>query len=91
MADNFEINNDEEHKTLLDVEVVVTAVLGTTTMKVNQLLKMGRGAVVMLDRGVSENIEVKSEGNLIALGEVVVVEDRLAVTITKTYKSNMTL
>ncbi|MBL4748528.1 MAG: FliM/FliN family flagellar motor switch protein [Magnetovibrio sp.] len=91
MVDNIDIENDEEHKTLLDVEVVITAVLGTTTMKVNQLLKMGRGAVVMLDRGVSENIEVKAEGNLVALGEVVVVEDRLAVTITKIYKSNMTM
>ena len=79
----------QAHKSLLDVEVELTAVLGTATMKVNQLLKMGRGAVVMLDRTIGENIEVKAEGNLIALGEVVVVEDRLAVSMTKIYKSNM--
>jgi len=86
------IDDDEDiqaHKSLLDVEVELTAVLGTATMKVNQLLKMGRGAVVMLDRSIGDNIEVKAEGNLIALGEVVVVEDRLAVSMTKIYKSNI--
>lgn len=79
----------QAHKSLLDVEVELTAVLGTATMKVNQLLKMGRGAVVMLDRTIGENIEVKAEDNLIALGEVVIVEDRLAVSMTKIYKSNI--
>lgn len=83
------INEEDEHKALLDVPLEVTAVLGTATMKVSQLLKMGRGAVVQLDRSVGEDIEVKSNGNLIARGEVVVVEDHLAVTMTKIYKANM--
>lgn len=88
MADDNE--DDEQHKSLLDVSVEITAVLGTSTMKVSQLLKMGRGAVVMLDRGVGEDIEVKANGNLIALGDIVVVEDHMAVTMTKIYKSNIT-
>ncbi|OEJ66274.1 flagellar motor switch protein FliN [Magnetovibrio blakemorei] len=83
------INEEDEHKALLDVPLEVTAVLGTATMKVSQLLKMGRGAVVQLDRSVGEDIEVKANGNLIARGEVVVVEDHLAVTMTKIYKANM--
>jgi flagellar motor switch protein FliN/FliY len=83
MADD----NGDEHKALLDVPLEVTAVLGTANMKVSQLLKMGRGAVVQLDRTVGEDIEVKANGNLIAKGEVVVVEDHLAVTMTKIFKT----
>lgn len=85
MADN----NSEEHKALLDVPLEVTAVLGTANMKVSQLLKMGRGAVVQLDRTVGEDIEVKANGNLIAKGEVVVVEDHLAITMTKIFKTSL--
>ena len=83
------INEEDEHKALLDVPLEVTAVLGTATMKVSQLLKMGRGAVVQLDRSVGEDIEIKANGSLIARGEVVVVEDHLAITMTKIYKANM--
>jgi len=85
MADD----NDDTHKSLLDVELELTGVLGTATMKVNQILKMGRGAVVMLDRTIDEDIELKSEGQIIARGEVVVVEDMLAVSISKIYKSQI--
>lgn len=80
---------EDEHKALLDVPLEVTAVLGTANMKVSQLLKMGRGAVVQLDRTVGEDIEVKANGNLIAKGEVVVVEDHLAVTMTKIFKTTI--
>jgi len=87
MADG--IQDEDEHKALLDVPLEVTAVLGTANMKVSQLLKMGRGAVVQLERSVGEDIEIKANGNLIARGEVVVVEDHLAITMTKIYKTNM--
>lgn len=79
--------DDEAHQALLDVPLEVTAVLGTANMKVSQLLKMGRGAVVQLDRTVGEDIEIRANGNLIAKGEVVVVEDHLAVTMTKIFKT----
>jgi len=85
MADD----NDEQHKSVLDVQVEVTAVLGSSTMKVSQLLKMGRGAVVLLDTGIGDDIEIKANGNVIARGEVVVVEDHMAVTMTKIFKSNI--
>jgi len=87
MADD---TDDDEHKSLLDVSVDVTAVLGTSDMKVSQLLKMGRGAVVVLDHNINQDIEIKANGNLIARGEVVVVEDHLAVTMTKIFKSKFT-
>lgn len=78
-----------EEEALLDVPLVVTAVLGTSQMKVSQLLKMGRGAVVQLDRSVGEDIEIRANGELIAKGEVVVVEDHLAVTMTKIIKTHI--
>ena len=87
MADDNE--NDEEHKSILDVSVEISAVLGVSDMKVSQLLKMGRGAVVQLDRSVGEDIEIRANGNLIARGEVVVVEDHLAVTMTKIIKTHI--
>ncbi len=89
MDDDDEINEADKQEALLDVPLEVTAVLGTSYMKVSQLLKMGRGAVVQLDRSVGEDIEIRANGNLIARGEVVVVEDHLAVTMTKIIKTQI--
>jgi len=86
MADD---DDSDQHKSVLDVQVEVTAVLGSSTMKVSQLLKMGRGAVVLLDTGMGDDIDIKANGNMIACGEVVVVEDHMAVTMTKIFKSNI--
>jgi len=72
-----------------DIPVEVTAVLGTASMPISQILKLGRGAVVELDRGVGEAIDLVANNVLIAQGEVVVVEDRLAVTMTEIIKSNI--
>ena len=69
-----------------DVPVEVTAVLGTATMKVSQLLKLGRGAVVQLDRKVGESIDLHANNRLIARGDVVVIDDRLGVTMTEIIK-----
>ena len=58
-----------------DIPVQVSAVLGKTTMQVSQLLKLGRGAVIELDRKVGEAIDIYVNNRLVARGEVVVVED----------------
>ncbi|MFO1154521.1 MAG: flagellar motor switch protein FliN [Rhodospirillales bacterium] len=71
-----------------DIPVQVSAVLGRTTMEVSQLLKLGRGAVVELDRKVGEPIDIYVNNRLVARGEVVVVEDRLGVTMTEIVKSD---
>ncbi len=89
MDDDDIADEAEQQEALLDVPLEVTAVLGTSEMKVSQLLKMGRGAVIQLDRGVGEDIEIRANGNLIARGEVVVVEDHLAVTMTKIIKTQI--
>ncbi|HER26006.1 MAG TPA: flagellar motor switch protein FliN [Rhodospirillales bacterium] len=70
-----------------DIPVQVFAVLGKTQMQVNQLLKLGRGAVVELDRKVGEAIDIYVNNRLVARGEVVVVEDRLGVTMTEIIKT----
>jgi len=71
---------------LLGVEVEITAVLGTAMMPISQILKLGRGAVVELNRNVGEDIEVHANNRMIANGEVVVVEDRLGVNLTDIIK-----
>jgi len=70
-----------------DISVDVIAVLGTSMMPISQILKLGRGAVVELDRLVGEEIELSAEKEVIAKGDVVVIEDRLGVSITKILKS----
>ena len=71
---------------VIDVPVQVSAVLGKATMQVSQLLKLGRGAVVELDRKVGEAIDIYVNNRLVARGEVVIVDDRLGVTMTEIIK-----
>lgn len=71
-----------------DIPVQVSAVLGKSTMQVSELLKLGRGAVVELDRKVGEAIDIYVNNRLVARGEVVVVEDRLGVTMTEIIKTD---
>ena len=71
-----------------DIPVQVSAVLGKTTMPVSNLLKLGRGDVVELDRKVGEAIDIYVNNRLVARGEVVVVEDRLGVTMTEIIKTD---
>ena len=68
---------------VLGVDVDIVAVLGTADLKISQILQLGRGAVVELDRFVKEPIDIRAERKLVARGEVVVVSDKLAVQITE--------
>ena len=73
-----------------DIPVQLSAVLGRANMQVSQLLKLGRGAVVELDRKVGEAIDIYVNNRLVARGEVVVVEERLGITMTEIIKSDRT-
>jgi flagellar motor switch protein FliN len=73
---------------VLDVPVIVSAVLGRTRMDVSQLLKLGPGQLLELDRRVGEAIDIYVNNRLVARGEVVVVEDRLGVTMTEIIKTD---
>ncbi len=77
-----------ELEAVYDIPVTVSAVLGKATMPVCQLLKLGRGAVVELDRKLGEAIDIYVNNRLVARGEVVMVDDsRLGVTMTEIVKS----
>ena len=76
-----------ELEAVYDVPVQVSAVLGKSSMQVHQLLKLGRGAVVELDRKIGEAIDIYVNNRLVARGEVVVVEDRLGITMTEIIKA----
>jgi len=79
---------DKDINAIMDIPVQISAVLGKSTMQVNQLLKLGRGAVIDLDRKVGEAIDIYVNNRLVARGEVIVMEDRLGVTMTEIVKSD---
>jgi flagellar motor switch protein FliN/FliY len=77
----------QDLEAVFDVPVTVSAVLGNSAMEVSQLLKLGKGAILELDRKVGEAIDIYVNDRLVARGEVVLVEDRLGVTMTEIIKS----
>jgi len=78
-----------ELEAVYDIPVQISAVLGRATMQVSQLLKLGRGAVVELDRKLGEAVDIYVNNRLVARGEVVMVDDnRLGVTMTEIVKSD---
>ena len=80
--------NAKDLEAVYDIPVQISAVLGRATMQVSQLLKLGRGAVVELDRKVGEAIDIYVNNRLVARGEVVVVDERLGVTMTEIVKAD---
>lgn len=77
----------QDLEAVYDIPVKVSAVLGKSSMQVHELLKLGRGAVVELDRKVGEAIDIYVNDRLVARGEVVVVDDRLGITMTEIIKT----
>ena len=67
-----------------EVTVELSVVLGRSMMPIHQLLKMGRGAVIELDTTVNDPASIYAGDQLIARGEVMVVEDHIGITITET-------
>ena len=72
---------------VFDVPVKVSAVLGRARMEINDLLKIGPGTVLELDRKVGEAIDIYVNDRLVARGEVVLVEEKLGVTMTEIIKA----
>jgi flagellar motor switch protein FliN/FliY len=66
--------------------VAISAVLGRSTMSVAQLLQLTQGSVLELDRKVGEAIDIYVNNRLVARGEVVIVDERLGVTMTEIIK-----
>ena len=92
--DDIGYNEDEQAsrvaadlEAVFDVPVQVSAVLGRSKMDVGELLKLGPGTVLELDRRVGEAIDIYVNNRLVARGEVVLVEDKLGVTMTEIIKT----
>lgn len=83
-----EVNIGKELEAIYDVPVQIAAVLGKANMQVSQLLKLGRGAVVELDRKVGEAIDIYVNDRLVARGEVVIMDEKLGITMTEILKSD---
>jgi len=73
---------------VFDVPVRVSAVLGHARMPVSNLLDMTSGTLLELDRKVGEAIDIYVNDRLVARGEVVLVEDKLGVTMTEIIKTD---
>ena len=78
--------NAADLEAVFDVPVRVSVVLGRIKMPVSDLLKLDTGTVIELDRQVGEAVEIFINDRLVARGEIVLVEDRLGVTMTEIIK-----
>src|ERR1051325_3850027 len=81
-----EEKNAGDLATVFDVPVSISAVLGRSSMSVAQLLQLAQGSVLELDRKVGEAIDIYVNNRLVARGEVVIVDERLGVTMTEIIK-----
>ncbi|MDJ1158123.1 flagellar motor switch protein FliN [Chelatococcus sp. SYSU_G07232] len=73
---------------VFDVPVTVSAVLGAARMPVGDLLRLGPGTILSLDRRVGEAIDIFVNNRLVARGEVVLVDEKLGVTMTEIIKAD---
>ena len=78
-SDGFEL--------LLDVPLKVSVELGRTRMRVQELLELGQGSIVELERLAGEAVDVMVNGHPIALGEIVIVNDRYAVRVVSVHSA----
>lgn len=67
---------------ILDIPVTLSMEIGRTEITINNLLQLGQGSVVELDRLAGEPMDVMVNGTLIAHGEVVVVDDKFGIRLT---------
>jgi len=83
------IEADRNLEAVYDIPVDISVVLGKTILSVSQVLKLGKGSVVELDKNIGEPVEMLVNGKLVAKGEVVIVEDKVGITLTEIIKDNL--
>ena len=87
-VDDFDIPTSiSDLEAVYNIPVKISAVLGRANMKVSQLMKINKGAIIELDRKVGEAIDIYVNNSLVARGEVVVVDNKLGITMTEIIKS----
>ncbi len=80
--EEFDANKDRNLQLILDIPLRVTVELGRTKMPVNELLNLGQGSVIELNKLAGEPMEVFVNDKLIARGEAVVVNEKFGVRLT---------
>lgn len=72
-----------------EITVDISVTLGTADLRVQQLLKLGRGAVVELDRNVNDYVDIYANNILIGHGEVVITENEaIGISVTDIVKKS---
>ena len=82
VQDEKQHSADKDIEFLLDIPVEITVQLGTTRMLIKELLHLGQGSVIELDKLAGEPMEILANSRLIARGEVVVVNEKFGVRLT---------
>ena len=86
-VEDFDIpTSTSDLEAVYNIPVKVSAVLGKASMTVSQLMKLNKGAIIELDRKVGEAIDIYVNNSLVARGEVVVVDNKLGITMTEIIK-----
>jgi len=76
-------NGADDFSRLADMPVRVSAIIGRARIGIGDLLKLQPGAVLELDRRVGEAVDIQVNGRTVGRGEIVMIEDRLGVTMTE--------
>ena len=72
-----------------EINVELSVVLGSASLRIHQLLKLGRGAVVELDRSLTDYVDIYANNILIGRGEVVITDDEtIGIAVTELIKKN---
>ena len=65
------------------VNVEISVLLGRSTLPMQQLLRMGRGAVIPLDANVNDEVWILANNHPVARGEIQINEDRISIAVTR--------
>lgn len=80
------MKDKQEFKALNDVPLKVSAVLGETSMTIEQLMKCTQGTIIELEKQVGEAVDIYVNGKIIAKGEIVIVGEKIGITLTEIAK-----
>ena len=72
-----------ELSSIAHIPIKISVVLGSTKLKVSDLLNLGKGDIIAIDRIVGEAIDIYANNRLVARGEIVVIDEQLGVTMTE--------
>lgn len=84
-SENEPFGNNNTSSSLDKVEVEIEAVLGSKSVPLKELLNLTKGSIIDLDQHAGDLIEIRANGELIAKGEVVVVDDRFGVRLIELF------